>query len=246
MKNFRSLSYHDQLANSTLEWFGSDNELCYQYNLTNNAKDMVEWLDYKIEYSFNEYGFRSTSFNDVNGVLFLGASNTIGTGLAIEHTWVNIVAAELKSNYYNLGQGGGSSDTMYRLASYWIKALRPNLVIYLSPPSARLEVIDGLDSEKPFFRMSSTSITSTSEYTEPSVRKTLGSYYDIWSSCDENILLHEEKNKLAISSICNALNTKIVCLSTDSDWIHIDYARDLQHSGIASNKAFADLVLSYC
>ena len=246
MKNFRSLSYHCQFADTTLKWFGSDTERCYHYNLKHNAKDMTKWLDYNVEYSFNEHGFRSKSFSSENNIMFLGASNTLGTGLAVEDTWVNIVANELNSDCYNLGQGGGSSDTMYRLASYWIEALKPKLVICLAPPSARIEVIDGFDSEKPFFRISSTGITCTNDTVETSINKDLRSYYDIWSSCDENILLHEEKNRFAISNICNFLNIKMVYLSTDSDWVHIDYARDLQHSGVDSNKMFANLVLSKC
>lgn len=246
MKNFRSLSYHLWLANKTTNWFGADSEPAFRYNTKNNSTLLADWSDTVIEYSFNEYGFRSDPFVEGKDIMFLGASNTLGTGLPLENTWVDITARELDSSYYNLGQGGGSSDTSFRLASFWIEALKPKLVIYLIPPSARLEVIDGFAKHDTFFKASPTGVSSTTGISDEPIEKAIQSYFNIWSSCDENIALNAEKNMLAISSICKSTNTKFVCLSTDQDWTQLDYARDLQHGGIKSNRAFADLVLSKC
>ena len=61
---------------------------------------------------------------------------------------------------------------------------------------------------------------------------------------EENLKLHGLKHKLAIEAICNQHNIKFITL-TLNQFVLLDFARDLAHSGVKSSKRFADKVLGY-
>ena len=134
---------NSSLANQEILWHGTDSEELYQKNLRRNQSHLEQynWIDRSITYKFNSHGFRADKFDSTDpGVMFIGCSHTLGVGLPVESTWAHIVSSELKLKNYNLGIGGSSNDTAFRLVHYWIDQLRPDLVIFLSADRTRLEL----------------------------------------------------------------------------------------------------------
>lgn len=95
---YLGLSPHMEYANTTLYWMQADNqERFLRNNLDAKAKqklDAMGWTEENITYTYNEYGFRSDSFEG-EGVLFLGCSFTQGCGIDWERSWPYLVAKEL-------------------------------------------------------------------------------------------------------------------------------------------------------
>ena len=126
------LSMHHHVKSSALTNYPSDNK-------------ENEIYEKYIIYKFNDEGFRcdydikDLEFYDVN--MFLGCSNTLGVGVNNEETWCHHVNDHYQGRrtMFNMGQGGGSSETCYRLAQYWIPKIKPKAVFMLTPPSTRRE-----------------------------------------------------------------------------------------------------------
>ena len=186
------------------------------------------WIDKEITYKFNSFAFRCEEFTNDPGILFLGCSHTVGVGLPIEHTWPTLVASKLNLKCYNLGQGGGSTDTAYRLGSHWIPKILPKIVVLLLPEMHRLEVV----SERYIEFL--TPMSPPGYYSE---------FYKIWSYFDANCQLNSEKNTHALASISNRHGCKFISLST-KQLKGLDLARDLSHSGVRSHLDLASTVLS--
>ena len=230
--SYRGISNHFLYSGKTVEWFTSDNEDWYSKNLKNDYERLkqFEWIGKKIEYKFNSLGFRSEELDpDQNSVVFFGGSEVLSVGLPIEHSFTTLVSTALGLRCYNLGQSGGANDTVYRLASHWLPILKPKLVVFLSPPIYRIEVINTFRDNPfqtylPYFHGG-----------DP--------FFKTWLSCDDNFILNEEKNRIATDYICNI--NKIKYLRFDyEDFERIDRSRDLIHCGINSHRVFADRILS--
>lgn len=229
---YRGISAHVEYANQTLDWFSTDNEKTFNWHLRKDFGKVDEsgWLDRKVEYSFNSLGFRSEEFDDSKkAVVFLGGSEVIGTGVPIKDAFPELVAAKLKMKCYNLAQSGAANDTTYRMASYWLPKLKPKLVVMLSPPPFRIEVIDAFQDQPITF------------YVPQFYAK--DPFFKTWLSCDDNSLLNEEKNKLAVQHICKANKIKLIS-SEDTDFEQLDYARDFIHKGMQSHAVFAQQILA--
>jgi hypothetical protein len=221
------------LANQELLWYGTDTEELYQKNLIKNQSQLEQfgWIDQPITYKFNSYGFRADEFDSNDpGVVFIGCSHTLGVGLPVESTWAHIVSTKLKLKNYNLGVGGSSNDTAFRLLYYWIEQLRPSLVIFLSPDRARLEL--HIDQDQTY---------DLSVW--PIGFPMIDNFAKCWLGNDVNSNMNYLKNTLAIKQLCSQHNIKYI--QEDVSTIHsIDQARDLQHYGKKTNRGIASMFLS--
>ena len=194
-------------------WLGTDSNQRYLDNLKNNYEKLRSnyWIDRTIKYTFNSHGFRCDEFTSDDSIMFLGCSHTLGVGLPIEDTWAYQVAKNLNLKNVNLGQGGSSSDTAYRLASYYIEQLKPKIVVIRPPDPARFEMFDCYN--KPTLH-------------SPQYQESVTDYKD-WFSCEHNHILNEEKNLLAIEYLCTRFNTKFVRPpEIDGSLLVRDVARD--------------------
>lgn len=125
-------SMHQHVAGQSLTHYPSDRPESETY-----SKD--------ITYRFNDHGFRcdynmaQLAEHSVN--MFLGCSNTLGIGVNLEETWCHTVNASYQGRrtMFNMGQGGGSGETCYRLARAWIPRVLPKAVFMLTPPASRRE-----------------------------------------------------------------------------------------------------------
>ena len=188
------------------------------------------WLDKKITYNLNNYGFRTSEFAETENFIALGCSFTFGVGLPEEEIWTSLLSNQLNLPNWNLGVPGSSSDTSYRLAKYFIPMLRPKFVVMLEPPSNRFEVCYG---------KSPNIFTGTQDY-----EKDDRYFLKTWFFYDENSYLRAEKNKQAIAYLCNRYNTDFYCYDSNSLTQYNDksFARDLQHPGTEAHEKFVNQV----
>lgn len=137
-----------------------DQELFYSKLYPLNTT--VEWIDtdkpedaiYKkdIKYTFNEYGFRSDSFeerSDIN-ILTCGCSHTVGVGVNQQEAWPFMLKKLIQKHtgktvkVWNLATSGASPDYVVRSVFKTIDILNPDYVCIFWPPITRLETPDSL------------------------------------------------------------------------------------------------------
>jgi hypothetical protein len=214
--------------NVTWPWCPMDTQERYLQNRARQPDQLRKhgWWDHEpIEYRFNSAGFRADEFDSGPGTLFLGCSFTLGIGISHKHTWAHKVSQGLGTACWNLGQGGASMDTCFRLAEHWIPRLRPQRVVLMITLAARLEWIDAEGIPRPY----------TPQDASTGARE--------WLAHPENARLAHIKNKLAIARLCDQHEIAL------HEWDHTDLpskcslARDLAHPGIECNHAFAERVL---
>lgn len=127
--------------NCTSSWSASDNEDRWKQNIDNtDTKKLLNglgWTENSITYKFNEYGYRSDSFNQTCDIVFAGCSMTFGEAVPLEKSWPYIVADQISANYHNLAVNGSDwSHTAQRVFS-WIDVIKPKCLVVLSPPIDR-------------------------------------------------------------------------------------------------------------
>jgi len=213
------------LANKELYWLPMDTEKLYKENL-NNKKELLEkynWIDSNFTYKFNSHGFRCNEFTNDPSIVFLGCSITAGIGIPLEATWASLVSAELNLACYNLGIGGSSNDTAFRLANSWLERIKPKVVVFCQTYDHRIEIFD-------------------SEGSIANISSELPEFYNTWLSNKYNATLLKVKNRLAIAQLCNLLNIKFLYVNVE-DIHYQDLARDLAHPGIQTNIDFSKSVL---
>lgn len=128
----------DKPKGKTIYWQGSDSLEKFK------ANPVPGYDETSITYTFNSQGFREEEFDLTNGrkkILCLGCSHTEGIGLRLEDAWVT----KLKKHFpdhdvYNLGWGGGSTDTVARLLANSAGVFKPEAVFILWPDKNRYEM----------------------------------------------------------------------------------------------------------
>jgi len=221
------------LANQEILWHGTDSKELYQKNLSRNQPllEQYNWIDQPITYKFNSHGFRADEFDSTDpSVIFIGCSHTLGVGLPVESTWAHIVSNKLKLKNYNLGVGGSSNDTAFRLLYHWIKQLKPSLVIFLSADPTRLEL-----------HINDDQLYDLSVW--PIGFPMIDNFTKSWLSSNINSEMNYLKNTLAIEQLCGKHHIKYVHEEV-SAICAIDKARDLQHYGEKTQRGIASMFLS--
>jgi len=214
-----------------LSYIDHDNEELFLKNLKDKPNDWY-YRDKEITYSYNNLGHRSKNIEDVdldNYILFTGCSHTEGVGLELDKTYSNIVATELKCDYYNLALGGSGIDTVMHNLNVWLHTIKkqPKHIIFQWPDPSRF-----LAYENDAFHI-----------------------HGLWEK-DPNILnfiLAGDANyyftaryQLAKILIESMNNVTLVNLATNNNEVHFkryDFARDGLHFGIESNRILADILL---
>jgi len=140
------VSKYSNLRNGNYEWLGMDDkelfvENCKEYP---NSKSLKYYKENPIEYSFNNYGFRTPDdFNDTEyGNVFLGCSHTMGVGHHLENTWAHKVNKKVGGKFWNLSQGARGIQTDYRLLFAWKDTLKIKNIFHYTVPWPRYEFFD--------------------------------------------------------------------------------------------------------
>lgn len=237
---------YSNLANKELDWLISDTEVNYNVNKKYNLEKLKKygWDDPGnfFTYKFNEHGFRSESFDTTKEkIMFLGCSYTAGVGISVCDRWPKLVADQLNLYELNLGIGGSSSDTAFRLAWYWIPKLNPKIVVCLPPPGQRFEFFS--EPSKEIINLNSVYV-----HEQTNLNKDISDSYKSFVLTRQNIFFKQLKNLMAIDYICSSNNIKLVIPNIRNfsrvDDNLIDLGRDLMHPGIKSNLLFSQTVLN--
>jgi hypothetical protein len=221
------------LANTTQLWYGLDSIDNFKKNSNDPDKlkklQEYNWVNTTIEYKFNRQGFRSIEFDlEVPSGLAIGCSFTQGVGVRNEDAWPTLVNKQLNIPVWNLGIGGSSLDTAFRLLDYWLPILKPKFVMHASTFTTRIE----LCKHNGFF------ITCA-----PNTIHSDFSFYKEWIAHPANSVLNARKNLLAIDNICSFYNIPIVTLPIEVHFISDKAGRDLAHPGPAAHSKFANKMI---
>lgn len=229
--NLNHDSLYKKLAGKTVKWLPSDTDRQYRYNLEKNYDQLKinGWVDHPgFTYSFNKYGFRCSDFSDEPTAMFLGCSNTLGTGIPENDRWSDIVANTLNLKCANLGIGGSSLDTAFRLCHGWLDKINPKIVILRRPPGIRFELVTAVNQQH------------FAAWPGPN-----DSLYKLWAQDNNNAEFNAIKNISAIEYMCFLRKIKFVDLKSFYKSLPSpDLGRDLIHPGIKCNKLFAEKALS--
>jgi len=247
-----NLKWGTLTSNRTLLWTGNDSYAKWKWhNFRASSRNRLKELGYKansITYVYNEHGFRTEHLHDKgNSIVFVGCSFTEGIGVRFVDTYPYILSKKLNLDCINLGVGGASNDSSFRIASYWVPKLKPSIVVFQPTQFCRMETytrnvkLFNLDPD------------TKHEYWPAFCRgKGVGTdvqwfidYYQHYVQFDENLKLNYDKNRLAIEQICQ--NNRIKFIQTYDgdlkDWSKPDVGRDLAHPGVKSHQHMADIIL---
>jgi hypothetical protein len=180
-------------------------------------------------YKFNNQGFRSKDFEvpEKNCYLALGGSDTFGTGNLYEDLWHQQLSKLTNTTIYNLGIGGGSSDTIARLLSGWIEHIKPTKVFIAWPPMARWELF--LED-----RIKILSVGSISDERFESNKDFNEDYMKHYMLNDNNSIMNFYKNKIFVQALCDKFNIKLYqyYLTDIQSEYKNSFARDNSHAGV--------------
>ena len=222
--------YNQQYRSQIIKWSGMDHQQALEHH-TNDpiSRARLEELGFLdpdcISYSYNSHGFRDDEFTKELAVMTLGCSFTEGVGVSLDTTWPRQLSNMMSMRVWNLGVGGGSSDTAYRLAEYWLDHLNIKCVAMLVPNIERFEIWDGGIAHN---------ILHNNQ-----VNLDIGGYKKIYLVNSENGQINQNKNLHAIKHLCDKKQIPF-CYQFMHQWDNIDFGRDLAHGGPKSNKRFAE------
>jgi hypothetical protein len=225
-----SLPYHINYsrANQSGEWNGYDSEERFNTHLNDPTsaallKELGWDLKNIITYSFNSCGFRCDNFDDRPAGMALGCSFTEGVSLPLNMGWPSILAEMVGTHIWNLGVGGASIETVFRVFEFYVTKLKPKFVCILIPPETRLEY------------------KNSSGLYEIIMPQNLGqhpSFAKDWLHFNSNGFENQKKTILAIERICSLLNIPLVVNDIFSNHelsnmliSNSHYGRDLGHFG---------------
>jgi hypothetical protein len=230
--------YNYNLRGQTIHWTGTDTMAQYNKNIQNNdSYDLLKklgWIDTVIDYTYNSQGFRCDEFDQRASAIAVGCSFTEGVGLQKNQTWPAYLADLLDLPVWNLGSGGGTIDTVFRILEHYIVRLNPKVVFILIPPKSRLEYCD-TSNGFPIIQVNS-------HGNHPAFAKE-------WLTQPFNADYNTKKTMMAIYYLCQNLKIPVFTQSSDGATItnydsfnQIDLARDLMHRGPGYQQYIANLM----
>jgi hypothetical protein len=248
MTTFKNPPIHfgTRLANQTLDWLPTDTKENYEKLIQdpgNRAYFARLGWDQPgvITYKFNNYGYRADEFDSGPYMVALGCSYSIGIGLPDSATWARQTATALGMKCANLSWGGYSADSCYRLAEYWVPALKPDYVCMLVPPRNRIEVL--LDDHGPFNVNRQLPVEVFLPQSQSSLFSPNDHYLRHWFLNGKNAEINQRKNILAVRQLCADLNIPCTVHYAEEHmcWNHqAGHARDYMHAGPQVHKILAD------
>lgn len=226
--------FHENLqcANTTSFWAPFDTEERWHINMRDTStRNLLTKLGYAdptaITYTYNSHGFRDEEFDNRSCGIAFGCSFTHGTGIKQNQTWPCVLGNLLDTHVWNLGIGGASLDTVFRISEYYINLLEPEFVSLLIPPSTRFE----------YYEYNRYAIATLHDYNESDNKH----FFKQWFANQENTQNHQHKNLLALEKVCDKYGIEFVSLCPLDDWPNKNSrARDLAHPDAESNSVIAE------
>lgn len=232
MEHANTIPYHMNIhySGQTLYWAGSDKREVWLENMKDPK--VAEHLkshgwdhEYAIEYTYNSHGFRDDEFDERLNYIAVGCSFTEGIGLRKEQAWPSKLAKLLGLHVWNLGIGGASADTCFRILDHYINVLKPQAVFLLLPPPMRVE-LHIRDYVKSFLA------------TDTNLSITLKE----WFATEDNSIVNRRKNLLAMQQLCNNAGVKMYVKDSAVDMCYSGIrARDMLHHNEDAHNHIAKL-----
>lgn len=226
-------------SNRCYDWFTSDTKKLFAENLKNRKHELSKngWLDKKISYEFDKFGFRKNlNKQDKKDLLFLGCSFTFGIGIDYQSSFTNLVCDQLKMNNVNWALPGGSNDSAFTLLNEYLEISTPTMVILVSPSAYRFELFSIKNN-----LYWSHSFGSNCLRGEPSLFEHVDAPLHFFN--ERYLNQNKIKNQLAIENICQKNNIKFYMIDVEEFPI-FDYGRDLLHPGTKSNLSMSKKILN--
>ena len=216
---------YSQYKNQTLYWLPMDTEELYRKNFKSRHDELKQygWIGTEFTYKFNSHGFRCAEFTAEPTVMFVGCSFTVGIGLPLETIWPELVSVQLGMRCANLGIGGSSTDTAFRMCLGYVDRINPKIVIFMKPPPIRMEIFGRHGPEN-------IGVASPSKI------------FQEWILDENNDFFNHQKNVLAMRTICRDRDIKFIEADI-AEYHRLDYARDLSHDGVETHKVIAEDIL---
>lgn len=125
--------------NTETKWHNEDNEHTFEFGgigkqiRTNHLTQDYDWNKHPFTYKWNSLGLRGPEpdYNAPKKILVIGSSLTIGQGLPVEDTFIDITAKELGYDYINLSEFYILTDSIQQAIKI-SKEYKPDLVIVSS------------------------------------------------------------------------------------------------------------------
>lgn len=225
-------------ANSVRKFSGSDTEERYKHNLARNLMELnaTGFNNNSLRYRHNADGFRTDDFDSRESSIALGCSFTQGTGLPEELSWPALLSDKLNQYVWNLGVGGCSVDTCYRIIRYYISRLNVSNVFLLGPPEDRFEYYhcdEDCNGFKTFI---------PGQLFNGTRNHISGTFSKGWVMSDQFRENNYSKNVDAINNVCSSHNVSFYYIySLDKNFVHDRKARDLLHPGTVYQQAAANM-----
>jgi hypothetical protein len=229
-----------EFKNQTIKWSGSDQWEHFSKNLrdarSNNLLKNLGWDTADFDYSYNSHGFRDQEFDSRECGLAIGCSFTEGIGLPTDVAWPRLLSKLCGIHVWNLGSGGASIETTFRILEYYILKLKPKFVCVLIPPPMRFEYNNFVNGF-PIIQANDLGMHPT--------------FGKDWLSQEYNGKTNRKKTMLAIDNICRHFS---IPLAANDSQIGIgafnlnnsiqDLARDLMHPGIKYQQYHAEYMFT--
>ena len=199
----------------------------------------------RLTYYHNAQGFRDhRDFNEIDPKtacrLAIGCSVTYGEGVMYADTFPSVLERTTGVPTYNLGLPGRGLEAYFRVLSYWLPRLQPDMVYLQKTSTYRREVFnDDMNDLTGFEPIGAWSIDDNPDNPKGDIpmKIRLLSDYDVY--------LNAKRSLFAIESLCRQNNTELRIID---DWKYISninkiasFGRDLQHPGKDWHRQVAQL-----
>lgn len=223
--------FNMQYSNRCLDWSGMDSLSLFRDNQRQpERKAQLEqngWRADSIRYRYNSLGFRDREFDHQPCGLALGCSFTEGVGVEEDRTWCRRLSSLSGLRFWNLGVGGASMDTVYRMLHHVLQSVKPRCVVICAPPGTRFEYHT---AQGRHHVVHGSHVDDRIEH----------QFFKSWFAQDENWQRHHEKNIAACKHLCTEQGVPVFVFCGLRDFVRYDFGRDLAHPGRESHARFAE------
>jgi|TARA_R110001592_G_scaffold4546_1_gene25531 hypothetical protein len=246
MDSNQHFSFFYKHASSTINFTPPDSKKLFEKHLNKypDNKDLLHYKNNPIEYTLNDYGFRtSDNIDDAEeeGNVFLGCSHTFGLGHYLKNTWSWKLNQKIGGKFWNLSTPGTGIGTAARLLNQFKGKLKIKNIFLYTPFCYRYEIFDA--KKKLWLSLSPVNTFHYNFDVSDEVRFMLAQ--------EENMKQYWNINFTAIKYYANQIGAKLYSINNIDFFVNKEgnfpeIARDLEHPGVSyQNLVYEKFLESY-